>query len=63
MTHMYDPRGSFQPLRPKKVKLPTQSAEGWICVKKRAVDNLAFFSQKQEDSKRPDLSILVRKLL
>ena len=37
MTHMYGARGSFHVLRPKNtIKLPTQSAEKWICMGKRA---------------------------
>ena len=38
MTHLYSARGSFHPLRPKNtIKLPTESAEKWICMGKKAV--------------------------
>ena len=64
MTHLYDARGPFEPLRPKnKVKLPTQSAEKWICMGKGAFENLGIFFSKKEGPRRLDLSILVRTLL
>ena len=38
ITHLYGASGSFVLLRPKnRVKLLTQSAENWICMRKWAV--------------------------
>ena len=44
MTNLCSTRGSFHLLGPKNmIKLPTQSAEEWICVRKWAVQHLANF--------------------
>ena len=36
-------------LRQKKIKLPTQSAEKWICMGKWAFENLAIYFLKDEN--------------
>ena len=52
MTHMYGAWGSFVILRSKNtVKLPTQSAEKWICMGKWAFEILAkLFLKNQKAS-------------
>ena len=56
MIFLYDTWFSVVLVRPKhKVKLPTQSADKWICMGKWAFEILAdFFSQKQEGLRRLD---------
>ena len=55
MTFLYDDWYSIVLLRPKKVKLPTQSAEKWSCMGQWAFKILAdFFFSKREGLRRPE---------
>ena len=52
MTIFYDARGSFWSLRPQNmIKLPTQSAEKWICMGKWAFEILAIYFLKKEKAR------------
>ena len=56
MTYLYGVKGSCHPLRPKNtIKMPTQSAEIWICMKKLARESEAILFLK--DEKTQDLQI------
>ena len=52
MTHFCNARGAFHPpLRPKNtIKLPTQSAEKWICMEEWAFEMLAILFSKTRRS-------------
>ena len=58
MTLLYDAQYSFVSLRPKiEVKLSIQSADKWICMGKRAVQNWGIlFLGLQIGPRRPDFS-------
>ena len=43
MTYLYDARYLFVFLRPKEVKLATQSAKNWICMGKWPVPSGAIY--------------------